>query len=217
MSYLEIYNEQVRDLLSENFNSLMIVEDPIKGIYVPDLKEIAATNNTELKELLIKGNSKRAMASTNSNQFSSRSHAIFQITFEKRESTQTCYSKLSLIDLAGSERGCMNESKGQRQLEGTKINQSLLTLGNCINILSDKTKLGAYVPYRDSKLTRLLKDSLGGNTKTLMIACISPSSAAFIETINTLKYAERAKKIKQKVTKNIKPIGTSLYLSLIHI
>jgi kinesin family protein 18/19 len=216
ISYIEIYNEQVRDLLSESMTNLMIIEDPVKGISVPDLKEIEVTNIKQLKELLLLGNSKRAMASTYSNQFSSRSHAIFQIAFENRiNDKQILYSKLSLIDLAGSERGTLNEGKGQRQLEGTKINQSLLALGNCINILSDKTKNGAYVPYRDSKLTRLLKDSLGGNTKTLMIACVSPSAHAYVETINTLKYAERAKKIKQKATKNIKYIEGSNYQQII--
>jgi len=104
-------------------------------------------------------------------------------------------SKLSLIDLAGSERATVTRNTGIRLKEGANINRSLLTLGNCINILSDKTKKGAFVPYRDSKLTRLLKHSLGGNTITIMIACISTSPLTYDETLNTLKYANRARSI----------------------
>jgi len=111
-----------------------------------------------------------------------------------------------MIDLAGSERAAATENKGQRMVEGANINRSLLALGNCINILSDKGKAGSFVPYRDSKLTRLLKDSLGGNTKTIMIACISPSFMAYEETVNTLKYASRARNIKRKTTKNVKEV-----------
>lgn len=95
-------------------------------------------------------------------------------------------------------------------VEGANINRSLLALGNCINILSDKGKAGSFVPYRDSKLTRLLKDSLGGNTKTIMIACISPSFSAYEETINSLKYASRARNIKRKLTKNVKEVDTHI-------
>jgi kinesin family protein 18/19 len=111
-----------------------------------------------------------------------------------------------MIDLAGSERAASTENRGQRMVEGANINKSLLALGNCINILSDKGKAGSFVPYRDSKLTRLLKDSLGGNTKTIMISCISPSYMAFEETINTLKYATRARNIKKKTVRNVKEI-----------
>lgn len=108
-------------------------------------------------------------------------------------------SKLCLVDLAGSERAAVSDNKGQRMVEGANINKSLLALGNCINILSDPNKKGSFVPYRDSKLTRMLKDSLGGNTQTIMIACVSPSFAAYEETVNTLKYANRARNIKKKV------------------
>jgi kinesin family protein 18/19 len=108
--------------------------------------------------------------------------------------------------LAGSERAATTDNKGQRMIEGANINRSLLSLGNCINILSDKSKAGSFVPFRDSKLTRILKDSLGGNTKTIMIACISPSVFAFEETVNTLKYASRAKNIKRKTSRNVKEI-----------
>ena len=122
-----------------------------------------------------------------------------------------------MIDLAGSERGAATENRGQRMVEGANINKSLLSLGNCINILSDRSKTGQFVPYRDSKLTRLLKDSLGGNTKTIMIACISPSFTAYEETVNTLKYASRARNIKRKVTKNTRntEIGVDQYRSLV--
>jgi len=116
--------------------------------------------------------------------------------------------KLSIIDLAGSERAAANENKGQRMVEGANINRSLLALGNCINMLSDKGKAGSFIPYRDSKLTRLLKDSLGGNTKTIMIACVSPAQACYEETVNTLKYASRAKSIKKQVTKNVVEVET---------
>jgi kinesin family protein 18/19 len=116
-------------------------------------------------------------------------------------------AKLRIIDLAGSERGSNVNIRGGRGLiEGANINRSLLALGNCINILSDRNKKGAFVPYRDSKLTRLLKDSLGGNTRTVMLSCISPSSLCFEETLNTLNYASRAKSIQTKVARNVKEV-----------
>ena len=171
ISYLEIYNEQVIDLLDDKQTQLMIVEDPVRGVFVPELKEIKVSHPTELLDLIVDGNSRRTMASTSANQFSSRSHAILQISIQTSGSSldmidQVYYSKLSLIDLAGSERAASTSNRGQRMVEGANINKSLLALGNCINILSDKNKTGSFVPYRDSKLTRLLKDSLGGNTKT---------------------------------------------------
>ncbi len=115
-------------------------------------------------------------------------------------------SKLLLVDLAGSERAAVTDNRGLRMFEGANINKSLLALANCINILSDKKKKGAFVPYRDAKLTRLLKDSLGGKTKSTMIACISPSYLCYEETINTLKYASRARAIKRKIKKNVKEV-----------
>jgi len=151
------------------------------------------------------------MAPTGANQVSSRSHAILVVSIESKERARNIkdgitFAKLQMIDLAGSERGAATENRGQRMVEGSNINKSLLALGNCINILSDRGKAGSFVPYRDSKLTRLLKDSLGGNTKTVMIACISPSFMAFEETINTLKYASRARKIKRVPSKNVKEV-----------
>lgn len=204
LSYLEIYNEHVRDLLATGGN-LMVVEDPLKGIIVPNLQEFEIHSSTEAKDLIDQGNTLRVMASTLANQFSTRSHAVLQLTLEQKSSSNTIiYSKLCLIDLAGSERAATTENRGQRMVEGANINRSLLALGNCINILSDSNKRGKFVPYRDSKLTRILKESLGGNTQTIMIACISPSFLSVEETLNTLKYAERARNIKNKVTQNRK-------------
>ena len=149
------------------------------------------------------------MASTNQNQFSSRSHAILQMNLEKRqkintESYEVHNSKFLIVDLAGSERG---GEKGKRREEGVNINKSLFTLSICLNILSDKSNTGKFVPYRDSKLTRLLKDSLGGNIITVMIACISSLSCNYDDTLSTLNYAFKAKKITKKVMKNIKEIN----------
>ena len=215
MSYLEIYNEQVKDLLVPRVSrastvGLMIVEDPVAGVAVPELSEHEVRSSKELLSLVLKGNEVRTMAATKGNQFASRSHAILQIVLEFKNVTKmeevTC-AKLSLVDLAGSERAAASENRGIRMFEGGMINRSLLALGNCINILSDRTKVGgSFVPYRDSKLTRLLKDSLGGNTKTVMIACISQASCHYEETINTLKYAERAKKIVKKLNRNVKEV-----------
>ena len=162
--------------------------------------------------LLMIGNKRRTTQATNANQTSSRSHAVFQINVSKISRTkninvETLSGKLSLIDLAGSERGTVTENRGIRLMEGAKINRSLLALANCINALGDKNKKGFFVPYRDSKLTRLLKDSLGGNCKTVMTANISPASSQFQETINTLKYANRAKNIKTKALTNKKLVA----------
>ena len=204
ISYLEIYNEQIKDLLvSRNSQvGLALLEDPVLGVIVPDLSEHEVSNSEELMSLVLKGNEARTMAATKANQFSSRSHAILQITveteIENKGIKELISSKLSLVDLAGSEKAA--DPKGIRLMEGGKINRSLLALGNCINMLSDKSKpCGSFVPYRDSKLTRLLKDSLGGNTKTVMIGCISQMVHHHDETISTLKYAERAKKDRKSV------------------
>jgi len=213
ISYLEIYNEQVIDLLVEKSPPLMIVEDANKGVLVPDLTEFAVSSSSELIKLIIEGNLRRTMAATGQNQFSSRSHSILQILVEQRSKVKDIkeeylVSKFLLVDLAGSERGGLE--KGIRTHEGKNINKSLLSLGNCINILSDKSKKGAFVPYRDSKLTRLLKDSLGGNIMTVMIACISPAAISYDETVNTLKYAMRARKIEKKISRNIKEVDAHI-------
>jgi hypothetical protein len=209
ISYLEIYNEQVIDLLVDSTSNLMIVEDPQKGIIVPDLSEYSVKSSKELITLIIKGNSKRTMAATGENLFSSRSHAILQIIVEQKtkiRDTKEEYllSKFLLVDLAGSERSGLE--KGIRSQEGKNINKSLLSLGTCINLLSDKSKKGSFVPYRDSKLTRLLKDSLSGNIMSVMISCISPSPTCYDETVNTLKYATKARKIEKTISKNVKEV-----------
>lgn len=206
LTYLEIYNEQVIDLLSdkkEKPESLLILEDPNKGICVPDITQHKITDVSQVINLILIGNSRRTMAPTSANQFSSRSHAILEFNIEQINLTTeiTISSKLCLVDLAGSERGGLE--KGVRREEGSNINKSLLALGNCINILSDKTKKNNFVPYRDSKLTRLLKDSLSGNISTILIACISPSISSYDETLNTLKYASRARNIEKTICKNI--------------
>ena len=212
VSYIEIYNENVIDLFSEKSSYLMITEDPENGVYVPNVKEYQIYNINDLKKIINDGNKKRTMASTNQNQFSSRSHAVLQISLEiqklknvlkKTNEYEIIISKLLMVDLAGSEKYSEN---GKRREEGCNINKSLFTLGNCINILSDKSKWGNFVPYRDSKLTRLLKDSLGGNILTVFLCCISPSKLCYEETLKSLNYAANAKKIKKKVYKNNRQI-----------
>ena len=212
VSYIEIYNENVIDLLNnENENmSLMIIEDPNKGVYVHNVKEFIINSSYDLKKLISQGNKKRTMAPTNQNKFSSRSHAILQLSLkrkqynEKKNNFDIFFSKFLIVDLAGSERGGLE--KGKRREEGANINKSLFTLGSCINILSDKTKSGKFIPYRDSKLTRLLKDSLGGNILTVMLVCLSPSSESYEESISSLNYANRAKKIQKKIFQNKKEV-----------
>ena len=189
VSYIEIYNENVIDLLNNEVSSaatLMIIEDPMKGVYCPNVKEYVINNSLELKRIICQGNKKRTMAPTNQNKFSSRSHAILQISLERRTFNEEknnyniYFSKFLVVDLAGSERGGLE--KGKRREEGANINKSLFTLGSCINILSDKNKNGKFIPYRDSKLTRLLKDSLGGNILTVMLVCVSPSADSYEES-----------------------------------
>ena len=217
--YLEIYNENIRDLLkfmnknnqNDDNEYLDLREDPIKGILVSGITEISITNSKEMLKILKRGNRNRTQEATGANETSSRSHAILQVSIEYKEKNsgidiEIKYSKLSLIDLAGSERASATQNRGIRLIEGANINRSLLTLGNCINALCDASAKGIkkpYVPYRDSKLTRLLKDSLGGNARTVMIANVSPSINTFDDTYNTLKYANRAKNIKTVVTRNV--------------
>ena len=200
VSYLEIYNENVQDLLHK-VGPLHLREDRA-GVVVAGLKIITIHNADELLCLLAKGNKNRTQHATDANQESSRSHAVFQVyvNITNKLDGQVKQVKLSMIDLAGSERASATGCTGARFKEGANINKSLLALGNCINNLADGIK---HIPYRDSKLTRLLKDSLGGNCQTVMIANISPSSASFEDTYNTLRYANRAKKIKTSVKKNI--------------
>jgi kinesin family member 18/19 len=212
VSYVEIYNETIRDLLVPSSSYLELRDDPIKGVTIAGVTEHKAESTEQIMNLLFLGNKRRTTEATNANQTSSRSHAVFQIVVTtsprtKNTSVETLTGKLSLIDLAGSERGTVTENRGIRLREGAKINRSLLALANCINALGDKSKKGFFVNYRDSKLTRLLKDSLGGNCKTVMIANISPAGNQIEETINTLKYANRAKNIKTKVMSNKKMVS----------
>ncbi|KAJ3322108.1 Kinesin-like protein kif19 [Boothiomyces sp. JEL0866] len=201
ISYLEIYNEKIRDLLVNKSENLELQEDPTKGVLVAGISYVSIQSLQKTIQLLRKGNRNRIQESTGANVTSSRSHAVLQIFISYKSADRTMrFSKLSLIDLAGSERASETLNRGMRMIEGANINRSLLALGNCINSLSDSSpKKQDYVNYRDSKLTRLLKDSLGGNCKTCMIANISPFIDHFEETINTLKYASRARHIKTKL------------------
>jgi kinesin family protein 18/19 len=219
--YLEIYNENIRDLLkfidkpstiiNDDNEYLDLREDPVKGIMVSGITEVNVNNSNDMLKILKRGNRNRTIEATGANETSSRSHAILQVSIEYKEKNsgidyEIKYSKLSLVDLAGSERASNTQNRGIRLIEGANINRSLLTLGNCINALCDAVAKGIkkpYVPYRDSKLTRLLKDSLGGNARTVMIANVSPSINTFDDTYNTLKYANRAKNIKTVVTRNV--------------
>ncbi|KZC07186.1 Kinesin-like protein KIF18A [Dufourea novaeangliae] len=201
VTYLEVYNENVQDLL-HNSGPLHLRDDGRYGIIIAGLKVISINSAQELLSLLVKGNKNRTQHPTDANKESSRSHAVFQvyINITNKLDGQVRQVKLSMIDLAGSERASATGCKGARFKEGANINRSLLALGNCINNLADGAK---HITYRDSKLTRLLKDSLGGNCQTVMIANIAPSSLSYEDTYNTLRYANRAKKIKTHIKKNI--------------
>uniref|UniRef100_A0ACD5VH59 Uncharacterized protein n=1 Tax=Avena sativa TaxID=4498 RepID=A0ACD5VH59_AVESA len=198
LSYLEVYNETVRDLLSPG-RPLLLREDKQQGTVAAGLTQYRAYSTDEVMKLLQQGNQNRTTEPTRVNETSSRSHAILQVVVEYRymdgASVVTRVGKLSLIDLAGSERALATDQRSQRSLEGANINRSLLALSSCINALVEGKK---HVPYRNSKLTQLLKDSLGGSCNTVMIANISPSNLSFGETQNTLHWADRAKEIKTK-------------------
>ncbi|KAH3668182.1 hypothetical protein OGAPHI_001936 [Ogataea philodendri] len=208
LSYLEIYNETIRDLLNPETDprSLILREDETKRISVANLSSHTPHSVEDVMDLIIIGNNNRTVSPTEANSTSSRSHAILQINVLQKPRTadlneEHTFATLSIIDLAGSERASATRNKGARLHEGANINKSLLALGNCINALCDPRKRN-HVPYRDSKLTRLLKFSLGGNCKTFMIVCVSPSSRHYDETLNTLKYADRAKEIRTKLIRN---------------
>ncbi|KAM9749452.1 kinesin-like protein KIF19 isoform 2-T2 [Dama dama] len=207
MSYLEIYNEMIRDLLNPALGYLELREDSKGVIQVAGITEVSTINAKEIMQLLMRGNRQRTQEPTAANQTSSRSHAVLQVAVRQRSRVRDVLQevrqgRLFMIDLAGSERASQTQNRGQRMKEGAHINRSLLALGNCINALSDKGT-NKYINYRDSKLTRLLKDSLGGNSRTVMIAHISPASSAFEESRNTLTYAGRAKNIKTRVRQNL--------------
>ncbi|XP_042197114.1 kinesin-like protein KIF19 [Callorhinchus milii] len=209
MSYLEIYNEMIRDLLNPSSGFLDLREDSKGGIQIAGITEFSTSNAMEIMQLLTKGNRQRTQEPTAANRTSSRSHAVLQVTVKQKSRIKNIMEeirvgRLFMIDLAGSERASQTQNTGKRMKEGAHINRSLLALGNCINALSEKgANRSQYVNYRDSKLTRLLKDSLGGNSRTVMIAHISPASASFEESRNTLIYADRAKNIKTRVKRNL--------------
>ncbi|KAK0400139.1 hypothetical protein QR680_003374 [Steinernema hermaphroditum] len=208
-SYLEIYQEEIRDLLNKDSKArLELKERPDVGVYVKDLSTFATKSVAEIKHVMSVGNSNRSVGRTNMNEHSSRSHAIFIITIECSEpgpdgENHIRVGRLNLVDLAGSERQTKTGAVGERLKEATKINLSLSALGNVISALVDGKS--SHVPYRDSKLTRLLQDSLGGNSKTVMVANIGPASYNFDETLGTLRYANRAKNIKNKPKINEDP------------
>ncbi|KAM9373126.1 kinesin-like protein KIF18A [Phaethornis superciliosus] len=207
VSYLEVYNEQIRDLLV-NSGPLAVREDTQKGVIVHGLTLHQPKSAEEILQMLDYGNKNRTQHPTDVNASSSRSHAVFQIYLRQQDKTASIsqnvrIAKMSLIDLAGSERASATSAKGARFREGTNINRSLLALGNVINALADPKRKKQHIPYRNSKLTRLLKDSLGGNCRTIMIAAVSPSSMFYEDTYNTLKYANRAKDIKSSLKSNV--------------
>ncbi|KAI9337846.1 hypothetical protein BD770DRAFT_235215 [Pilaira anomala] len=231
VSFLELYNEEFIDLLnnhkskrrSANFtpatSEVSIREDVAGNIYWSGVKEEICYSPEELLNYLAQGSLGRTTGSTEMNSVSSRSHAIFSVILKQHKSekgedgktfVKTLNSKFHFVDLAGSERLKRTHAQGDRAKEGIAINSGLLALGNVISALGDETKRATHIPYRDSKLTRLLQDSLGGNSQTLMLACVSPADTNFMETLNTLKYANRARNIKNRVTVNQDFAGSSL-------
>uniref|UniRef100_F7DUN3 Kinesin-like protein n=1 Tax=Xenopus tropicalis TaxID=8364 RepID=F7DUN3_XENTR len=221
MSYLEIYNEIIRDLLNPA-GVLELREDAKGNIQIAGITEFSTSNAEEIMEFLRKGNKQRTQEPTAANRTSSRSHAVLQVTVKQKSkgkdiNEEVCIGKLFMVDLAGSERASQTRHCGKRMKEGAHINLSLLALGNCINALSEKGGNRTHVNFRDSKLTRLLKDSLGGNSRTVMIAHISPASTSFEESRATLIYAYRAKNIKTRVKRNLQNVSYHIaqYTSII--
>ncbi|KAL2584801.1 hypothetical protein AAZV13_14G149800 [Glycine max] len=228
VSFIEIFKEEVFDLLDHNSSRgdvaptakpavpsrvpIQIRETVNGGITLAGVTEAEVKTKEEMSSYLSRGSLSRATGSTNMNSQSSRSHAIFTITMEQKSGDDVLCAKLHLVDLAGSERAKRTGADGMRLKEGIHINKGLLALGNVISALGDerKRKEGGHVPYRDSKLTRLLQDSLGGNSKTVMIACVSPADTNAEETLNTLKYANRARNIQNKAVINRDPVGAQM-------
>ncbi|XP_052471287.1 kinesin-like protein KIF1A isoform X5 [Carassius gibelio] len=222
VSYMEIYCERVRDLLNpKNKGNLRVREHPLMGPYVEDLSKLAVTSYSDIQDLMDSGNKARTVAATNMNETSSRSHAVFNIIFTQKrhdsetENTSEKVSKISLVDLAGSERADSTGAKGTRLKEGANINKSLTTLGKVISGLAEmdcapnknkkKKKVESFIPYRDSVLTWLLRENLGGNSRTAMVAALSPADINYDETLSTLRYADRAKQIRCNAVINEDP------------
>ena len=198
-SYIEIYNENITDLLKPGNGHLKLHTDPKKGTYVGDATEVVLANAQQAAQLIEQGAAARHVGETRMNSESSRSHSIFRMVIESRDKSNgggaVLVGELFLVDLAGSERQSQTQATGQRLKEGANINKSLLTLSNVISKLSDGVKPGAHVPYRDSKLTRILERALGGNSRTSIICTVTPAACHAEETISTLKFATRAKNI----------------------
>jgi hypothetical protein len=249
VSYLEIYKEHVRDLLvprptggrPDELHYLKIRQSPEEGVYIQGLTDAPVKSHIDIQHLMELGDQNRTTASTKMNLTSSRSHAVFTITLKQiqhsltNDETIERTARMRLVDLAGSERATKTEAKGERLKEGSKINQSLTTLGRVIAALADPRRQAVQsgggsgrnsprpgsshgrprsmhlevVPYRDSVLTYLLKDSLGGNSKTAMVACISPSASDYDETLSTLRYADQAKRIRTKAHANIDAVNAA--------
>ncbi|KAM4547937.1 kinesin-like protein KIF1A isoform 13-T13 [Odontesthes bonariensis] len=222
VSYMEIYCERVRDLLNpKNKGNLRVREHPLMGPYVEDLSKLAVTSYNDIQDLMDSGNKARTVAATNMNETSSRSHAVFNIIFTQKrhdaetDNTSEKVSKISLVDLAGSERADSTGAKGTRLKEGANINKSLTTLGKVISALAEvdsgpnknkkKKKVESFIPYRDSVLTWLLRENLGGNSRTAMVAALSAADINYDETLSTLRYADRAKQIRCNAVINEDP------------
>ena len=229
VSMVEIYQERIHDLLLSGAsrrdgeqqmsvadmrrirrritNGLDVREDPVRGPTVAGATVFAVDSAERVIELLVSGNARRTTEPTGANLTSSRSHAVLSVFVSSRSR----FSKFTLIDLAGNERAAATSNRGARFKEGASINRSLLSLGNCINALVKRDKIvraggnarSVHIPFRDSKLTRLLKDALGGNCRTVLIAAVSPAARSFAETLNTLKYANRVKQLRTKVVRNV--------------
>ncbi|XP_022947427.1 kinesin-like protein KIN-12D [Cucurbita moschata] len=216
-SFLEIYNEQITDLLDPSSTNLLLREDVKKGVYVENLSEFEVRTVSDILRLLTQGSSNRKVASTNMNRESSRSHSVFtcviESKWEKDSSTNLRFARLNLVDLAGSERQKTSGAEGERLKEAANINKSLSTLGHVIMVLLDVARgKPRHIPYRDSRLTFLLQDSLGGNSKTMIIANVSPSICCAAETLNTLKFAQRAKLIQNNAIVNEDSTGDVIAL-----
>uniref|UniRef100_A0A7N8X5W5 Kinesin family member 7 n=1 Tax=Mastacembelus armatus TaxID=205130 RepID=A0A7N8X5W5_9TELE len=216
VSYLEVYKEEFKDLLEvETASKDIHIREDKGNIVLCGIKECEVEGLDEVLSLLESGNTARHTGATQMNPNSSRSHTIFTVYMDKRRGSsrygtttstesQMLSSKFHFVDLAGSERILRTGNTGERLKESIQINSGLLALGNVIGALGDPKRKGSHIPYRDSKITRILKDSLGGNSKTLMIACVSPSSSDFDESLNTLNYATRARNIQNRATVNYK-------------
>ncbi|KAL3154275.1 hypothetical protein ABBQ32_013766 [Trebouxia sp. C0010 RCD-2024] len=219
VDFVEVYQDQVRDLLinpnedgTTRMPAIDVRESPTQGIFLEGVREVEVKTETDIAQLLEAGNGHRAVAAHNLNDASSRSHAIFTLTLEQRrkpnapadgKAPKFLKSKLHLVDLAGSERAKDTGATGDQLTEGININKGLLALGNVISALTDR-KGRRHIPYRDSKLTRILQDSLGGNSETLMVACVSPAQYNQEQTLSTLRYASRARSIQNSLRLNSK-------------